>query len=35
MLLDRRVEGLIVVANWLFLDINCLPTWKRAASNGD
>src|SRR5436305_1855920 len=24
MLLDRRVEGLIIVANWLFLDINVL-----------
>src|SRR6266446_6994735 len=24
MLLDRRVEGLIVLANWLFLDINVL-----------
>jgi LacI family transcriptional regulator len=24
MLLDRRVEGLIVVANWLFVDINLL-----------
>ena len=31
MLLDRRVEGLIVVANWLFLDINCFPTSKKAA----
>ena len=24
MLLDRRVEGLIVVANWLFVDVNLL-----------
>src|ERR1051326_1898700 len=24
MLLDRRVEGLIVIANWLFVDVNLL-----------
>jgi len=31
MLLDRRIEGLIVLANWLFLDIICSPIWKKAA----
>src|SRR5438309_8112222 len=30
MLLDRRVEGLIVVANWLFLALNCLPLSRKA-----
>jgi LacI family transcriptional regulator len=29
MLLDRRVEGLIVVANWLFLDINLLSDLEK------
>src|SRR5581483_800535 len=29
MLLDRRVEGLIIVANWLFLDINVLGDLER------
>ncbi|MGC2196237.1 MAG: LacI family DNA-binding transcriptional regulator [Terriglobales bacterium] len=31
MLLDRRVEGLIVVANWLFLDINLLADLEKAS----
>ena len=36
MLLDRRVEGLIVVANWLFLDINLLADLeKEQYSDGD
>src|SRR6201988_381495 len=30
MLLDRRVEGLIVVANWLFLDINLLADLEKS-----
>ncbi len=29
MLLERRVEGLIVVANWLFADIELLPEFGR------
>jgi len=29
MLLDRRVEGLVIVANWLFLDINVLGDLER------
>jgi LacI family transcriptional regulator len=29
MLLDRRVEGLIVVANWLFVDINLLADLEK------
>lgn len=29
MLLDRRVEGLIVLANWLFLDMNLLADLER------
>ena len=29
MLLDRRVEGLIVLANWLFLDINVLADLEK------
>jgi len=29
MLLDRRVEGLIVLANWLFLDINVLAELEK------
>jgi LacI family transcriptional regulator len=31
MLLDRRIEGLIVVANWLFLDINLLADLERSS----
>ena len=31
MLLDRRVEGLIVVANWLFLDINLLADLEKSS----
>lgn len=31
MLLDRRVEGLIVLANWLFLDINFLADLERSS----
>src|SRR5205814_8513515 len=31
MMLDRRVEGLIVVANWLFLDINLLADLEKAS----
>jgi LacI family transcriptional regulator, galactose operon repressor len=30
MMLDRRVEGLLVVANWLFLDINLLADLEKA-----
>src|SRR5882672_6876820 len=30
MLLDRRVEGLIVLANWLFLDINVLADIEKS-----
>src|ERR1700728_2041284 len=29
MLLDRRVEGLVVLANWLFLDINLLADLEK------
>ncbi len=29
MLLDRRIEGLVVIANWLFVDINLLADLKR------
>src|SRR5207247_9191806 len=29
MLLDRRVEGLVVIANWLSVDINLLADLKR------
>jgi LacI family transcriptional regulator len=29
MLLDRRIEGLIVVANWLFLDINLIADLEK------
>jgi LacI family transcriptional regulator len=32
MLLDRRVEGLIVLANWLFLDINLLGDLEKSSS---
>ena len=31
MLLDRRIEGLIVVANWLFLDINLLADLEKSS----
>jgi len=31
MLLDRRVEGLIVLANWLFLDINLLADLEKSS----
>jgi LacI family transcriptional regulator, galactose operon repressor len=31
MLLDRRVEGLIVVANWLFVDIDVLADLERSS----
>src|SRR6202158_4007322 len=31
MLLDRRVEALIVVANWLFLDINLLGDLEKSS----
>ena len=31
MMLDRRVEGLIVLANWLFLDINLLADLERSS----
>jgi LacI family transcriptional regulator len=30
MLLDRRIEGLIVIANWLFLDINVLADLEKS-----
>lgn len=30
MLLDRRMEGLVVLANWLFLDINILADIEKA-----
>ena len=30
MLLDRRIEGLIVLANWLFLDINLLADIEKS-----
>ena len=32
MLLDRRIEGLIVLANWLFLDINLLGDLEKSSS---
>ena len=32
MLLDRRIEGLVVLANWLFLDINVLADLEKTAS---
>ena len=36
MLLDRRVEALIVIANWLFLDINLLArSGKKQHPDGD
>jgi LacI family transcriptional regulator len=31
MLLDRRIEGLIVVANWVFLDINLLGDLEKSS----
>jgi DNA-binding LacI/PurR family transcriptional regulator len=31
MLLDRRVEGLILLANWLFLDINLLADLEKSS----
>ena len=31
MLLDRRVEALIVIANWLFLDINLLADLEKSS----
>src|ERR1700741_3000149 len=31
MLFDRRVEGLVVVANWLFLDINLLADLEKSS----
>jgi LacI family transcriptional regulator len=31
MLLDRRIEGLIVLANWLFLDINVLADVEKSS----
>ncbi len=31
MLLDRRIEGLIVVANWLFLDINLIADLEKSS----
>src|SRR5215475_15368359 len=31
MLLDRRVEGLIVLANWVFLDINLLADLEKSS----
>jgi LacI family transcriptional regulator len=31
MLLDRRIEGLIVLANWLFVDINLLGDLERSS----
>ena len=30
MLLDRRIEGLVVLANWLFLDINLLADLEKS-----
>jgi LacI family transcriptional regulator len=32
MLLDRRIEALIVLANWLFLDINLLADLEKSSS---
>ena len=31
MLLDRRIEGLVLVANWLFLDINLLADLEKSS----
>jgi len=31
MLLDRRIEGLVVLANWLFLDINLLADVEKSS----
>ena len=31
MLLDRRIEGLVVLANWLFLDINLLGDLEKSS----
>jgi LacI family transcriptional regulator len=31
MLLDRRIEGLVVVANWLFLDLNLLADLEKSS----
>jgi LacI family transcriptional regulator len=31
MLLDRRIEGLVVLANWLFLDINLLADLEKSS----
>jgi LacI family transcriptional regulator len=31
MLLDRRIEGLVVLANWLFLDINVLADLEKSS----
>ncbi len=31
MLLDRRIEGLLVLANWLFLDINLLADLEKSS----
>ena len=31
MLLDRRIEGLVVIANWLFLDINVLADVEKSS----
>lgn len=31
LLLDRRVEGLIVIANWLFLDLNLLADLEKSS----
>ncbi len=31
MLLDRRIEGLVVVANWVFLDINLLADLEKSS----
>ncbi len=31
MLLDRRIEGLIVIANWVFLDINLLADLEKSS----
>ena len=31
MLLDRRIEGLVVLANWLFLDLNLLADLEKSS----
>jgi DNA-binding LacI/PurR family transcriptional regulator len=31
MLLDRRIEGMIIVANWLFVDINLLADLEKSS----